>query len=161
MAFENFDKVTGVIQGIRRGESCCTQILSVVTGNGVVNVILSGETQVIDNVRLRPGMRIAAFYDASLPAPLVFPAQYQAEVITTLRRNQEVVLGYFDEELVSEDGSLKLNPGTATSVVTANGQRFLCSPGNSELLAYYTSASRSIPAVAVPQRVVVMCPYNN
>ena len=65
---------------------------------------MSQDTEVIDNVRLRRGMRIAAFYDTTLPAPAVFPPQYQAELITSLRRNQEVTLKYFDENLTHGRG---------------------------------------------------------
>lgn len=156
---EEYGKVTGVIQSITRGESCCTQIISVVTGTGVANIVLSGETRVIDDIRLRVGMRIAAFYDAGLPVPLIFPPQYRAELITAVRRNQEADLKFFDENLLAEDQSLKLNIGPMTSVVTANGQRYACSPGNAELLVYYTSTTRSIPPVTTPQKIIVMCPY--
>ena len=159
MAMEGYGKVTGVIQSITRGESCCTQVISVVTGTGVVNIVLSGETRVIDDMRLRIGMRIVAFYDAGLPTPLIFPPQYQAELITVVRRNQEADLKFFDENLVAEDQSLKLNIGPSTSVVTANGQRYACSPGNSELLAYYTATTRSMPPMTTPQKIIVMCPY--
>ena len=112
----------------------------------------------IDNVRLRRGMRIAAFYDTNLPAPAVFPPQYQAELITSLRRNQEVTLKYFDENLTAEDDSLKLNLSPLTNIETRNGQRFFCSPGNADLLVYYTNTTYSLPPQTTPQRIIVMCP---
>lgn len=159
MESANYQSVTGIIQNIRRGDNCCTQMVSLMTDDGTVNLIVSAQTTVIDNVRLRRGMRIAAFYDGSVPAPAVYPPQYQAEVITELRRNQNAALKYFDENLVSEDNSLKLNMTPFTNVATANGQRFLCSPGNADLLVYYTNATFSIPAQVTPQRVIVMCPF--
>ena len=113
----------------------------------------------IDNVRLRPGMRIAAFYDTNLPTPAVYPPQYRAELITTLRRGQQVMLDYFDGELASADGSLKLNIGPMTNVMTLNGQQYTCSPENTELLVYYTASTFSIPAQTTPQKVIVMCQY--
>lgn len=158
MAFASFQKVIGVIQSIKSGNSCCTQIVSIMTSEGMINLSVSGDTLIVDNVRLRRGMRIAAFYDPNLPAPAIFPPQYQAELITSLRRNQEVTLKYFDEMLTSEDNSLKLNLSPTTNIETLNGQRFLCSPGNAELLVYYTTTTFSVPPQTSPQRIVVMCP---
>lgn len=158
MAYENFEKVVGIIQEIRSGSDCCSQMVSLMTDQGEVNLILSPQTQVIGSVRLRRGMRVAGFYDTSLPAPAVFPPQYQAEIITPLRREQNVTLNYFDENLVAEDNSLRLNINPMTNVVTANGQRFFCSRGNAELLVYYTITTFSIPPQTSPQKIVVMCP---
>ena len=159
MAYETFEKVEGIIQGINRGDDCCSMTLSVISGSNIVNVVVSGDTTVIDNVRLRPGMRIAAFYDTNLPTPAVYPPQYRAELITTLRRGQQVLLDYFDDELTSADGSLKLNIGPMTNVMTLNGQQYTCSPENTELLVYYTAGTFSMPAQTTPQKVIVMCQY--
>ena len=159
MAYETFEKVEGIIQGINSGDDCCSMTLSVISGSNIVNVVVSGDTTVIDNVRLRPGMRIAAFYDTNLPTPAVYPPQYRAELITTLRRGQQVLLDYFDDELTSADGSLKLNIGPMTNVMTLNGQQYTCSPENTELLVYYTASTFSMPAQTTPQKVIVMCQY--
>ena len=159
MAYETFEKAEGIIQGISRGDSCCSMMLSVISGSSIINIIVTGETVIIDNVRLRTGMRIAAFYDANLPAPAVYPPQYRAELVTSLRRNQEVMLAYFDDSLTSDGNSLRLNIGPTTNVVTANGQPYMCSPENSELLVYYTTSTFSIPAQTTPQKVVVLCEY--
>lgn len=159
MAFETFEKVEGIIQGINRGDSCCSMTVSLISDSNIVNVVVDGDTTVIDNVRLRPGMRIAAFYDTNLPTPAVYPPQYRAELVTSLRRGQQVMLDYFDDSLTSADNSLRLNIGPMTNVVTLNGQRYTCSPENSELLVYYTATTFSIPAQTTPQKVVVMCQY--
>lgn len=157
MDYSSYRKITGVIHNIQMGESCCTQMLTLRSGGGMVNLIVSADTVVIDQVRLRRGMRIAAFYDGNLPVPAIYPPRYQAEIITTLRRNQEVALGYFDENLTAEDQSLTLNLSPVTNVETINGQRFLCSPGNADLLVYYTVTTRSLPPQTTPQRVIVLC----
>ena len=159
MAYENFQSVEGIIQSINRGDSCCSMMVSLISNSNIVNVVVTGETMVVDNVRLRPGMRIAAFYDANLPTPAVYPPQYRAELVTSLRRNQQVKLDYFDENLTSSDNTLRLNLGPAVNIGTLNGQRYTCSPENSELLVYYTTATFSIPAQTTPQRVIVLCDY--
>lgn len=159
MAYETFEKIEGMIQSINRGDSCCSMMLSLISNSNIVNVVVSGDTTIIDNVRLRAGMRVAVFYDANLPVPAVYPPQYRAEIVTSLRRGQQAALGYFDENLVSVDASLKLNIGPMTNVVTLNGQSYACSPENSELLVYYTNTTFSIPAMTTPQKIVVMCQY--
>ena len=159
MAYETFEKIEGIIQSINRGDSCCSMMLSLISNSNIVNVVVSGDTTIIDNVRLRAGMRVAVFYDANLPVPAVYPPQYRAEIVTSLRRGQQAALGYFDENLVSADASLKLNIGPMTNVVTLNGQSYACSPENSELLVYYTNTTFSIPAMTSPQKIVVMCQY--
>lgn len=131
MAYETFEKIEGVIQSINRGDSCCSMMLSLISNSNIVNVVVSGDTTIIDNVRLRAGLRVAVFYDANLPTPAVYPPQYRAEIITSLRRGQQAVLGYFDENLTSEDNSLQLNIGPMTNIVTLNGQPYICSPENS------------------------------
>ena len=159
MAYETFEKIEGMIQSINRGDSCCSMMLSLISNSNIVNVVVSGDTTIIDNVRLRAGMRVAVFYDANLPVPAVYPPQYRAEIVTSLRRGQQAALGYFDENLVSADASLKLNIGPMTNVVTLNGQSYACSPENSELLVYYTNTTFSIPAMTTPHKIVVMCQY--
>ena len=159
MAYETFEKVEGIIQNINRGDDCCTMMLSVISNSNIVNVVVSGDTTVIDNVRLRVGMRVAVFYDANLPTPAVYPPQYRAEIITSLRRGQQVMLDYFDDSLTSSDNSLTLNIGPMTNVVTLNGQPFTCGTENMELLVYYTNTTFSIPAQTTPQKIIVMCRY--
>lgn len=158
MEYKMYQNVTGIIQNINRGTSCCTQMITIRTEKGIVNVIVSGETVIIDSVRLRRGMRIAAFYDASLPVPAIYPPQYHAELITILRGNQNVTLKYFDENLIAEDQSLKLNISPMTNIMTINGQKFLCNPANSVLLVYYSATTFSIPPQTNPQKIIVICP---
>ena len=159
MDYSSYQQVTGVIQEIRRGNSCCDLLISIRTDNETVNFMVSGDTKIVDNTRLRRGVRVAAFYDANLPAPAIYPPQFRAELIAPLRRDQNATLKYFDGTLTAEDNSLKLNLSPFTNVETLNGQRFLCTPENSQLLVYYTNTTFSIPPQTTPQRIVVLCPF--
>ena len=94
MDYSSYQQVTGVIQEIRRGNSCCDLLISIRTDNETVNFMVSGDTKIVDNTRLRRGMRVAAFYDANLPAPAIYPPQFRAELIAPLRRDQNVTLKY-------------------------------------------------------------------
>ncbi|RGT72530.1 hypothetical protein DWX08_09510 [Ruminococcus sp. AF18-22] len=161
MAYENYQKVTGTIQNVTSGSDCCSQMVSIMTDSNMetINLIISPETQVIDSVRLRKGMRVAAFYDTSLPAPAIFPPQYQAELVAVLRREQNVMLDYFDETLTAQNNALQLNLTPFTNIMTANGQRYTCFPENADLLVYYTATTFSIPPQTTPQKIVVLCSY--
>lgn len=157
MAYEAFVPVTGTVINILRENDCCSQMVSLQTENGIVNFIVDEQTLVIDSRQLRTGMRIAAFYDSSLPMPLIYPPQYIAQIVTVIGRNEQVALKYFNRRLLAQDGSLQLNIADNTVVQTVNGQRFGCSPGNRELLVYYSATTRSIPPQTTPGRVIVFC----
>lgn len=157
MNFRDFVPVIGIILNISRGNDCCSQMVSLRTENGIVNFVVNEETLVIDNRQLRQGMRVAAFYDRSLPVPLIFPPQYRAQIITALDRNEQVMLNRFNRNLLAADRSLQLNLSDNTVVRTENGQNFSCSPGGRILLVYYSVTTRSVPPQTTPRRIVVMC----
>ena len=143
MAYETFEKVEGIIRNIDRSDDCCSMILALSGDGEVTNVVVSGDTAVIDHVRLRPGMRVAAFYDTNLPTPAVYPPQYRAELVVPLRRGQQVMLDYFNDQMESADGSLKLNIGPMTNVMTMNGQPYTCSPEKTWNCSYSTRRPHS------------------
>lgn len=158
MAYETYQMVTGKIVAVEdRQDDCCTKIVNIRDRKQEIRLEVSGRTIVINHTMLRAGMRIAAFYDGSLPAPAIYPPVYQAEIVTMIWRNQNVKLGYFDAGLLAADGSLQLNVDRQVKITTINGQKFSCSPGNEELLVYYTITTRSLPPVTTPQRIIVMC----
>lgn len=158
MDFANLVPITGTIWNMDSAEDCCSKMISLRTGDGsTVNFIVTQETVVIDSRQLRPGMRIAAFYDSSLPMPLIYPPQYRAQLITALGRNEQIMLNYFDSSLTATDGSLRLNLARTTNIETINGQAFTCDLGNQPLLVYYSETTRSIPPQTTPRRIVVLC----
>lgn len=157
MAFETFVPITGTIMNISRGSDCCSHMLAVRTENGIVNFWADSGTLVIDSRQLRTGMRIAAFYDSSLPVPLIFPPQYRAQIIALPGRSEQAALKHFNRNLVASDRSLQLNISDRTMVQTVNGQRFDCNPGNQDLLVYYSATTRSIPPQTTPSRIIVFC----
>ena len=157
MDYTTLVPVTGIIVNITRGNDCCSQMLALRTEDGIVNFMIGMDTIVIDSRQLRQGMRVAAFYDSNLPVPLIFPPQYQAQLITVLGRNEQIALNYFDSNLVAGDNSLQINVGRNTVVRTLNGQTFSCGLGDRTLLVYYTATTRSIPPQTTPEKIVVMC----
>lgn len=154
----SFIGVFGTITQITPMRSqCCNSMLTLNTNDGIVNIMVSSDTYVIDQITLRPGMQVAAFYDSMAPVPLIYPPQYHALVIGQMRRQEMISVGFFDRTLTAEDNSLRLNISNRTNITTTNGQRFTCPLGNRVLIVFYTNTTRSIPPQTTPNRVIVFC----
>ena len=157
MAYANYVPVIGTIINMTRGNDCCSQLMSLRTNNGITNFLITADTRIIDTRPLRIGLRVAAFYDNSLPMPLIFPPQYRAQIVTVLAGNEQIMLSEFDNNLIAKDNSLQLNIARNTNMETINGQSVNCNLGNQTLLVYYTTTTRSIPPQTTPRRIVVLC----
>lgn len=158
MNVNRYMPVTGIIQKVSNiPNNCCNLQVSVLTENGIVNLIVTPDTYVVNNLSLRRGMSIVGYFDADAPAILIFPPQYQALIITHKSPRENVELSYFDENLVNTDNSLKLNIDTETIIKMKNGQSYNCSVGENWLLVYYESTTRSIPAQTTPRKIIVLC----
>lgn len=157
MNLSNLVPVVGMILSMTRENGCCGQQISLRTPEGMVHFAVSEETMIVDSKRLRPGMRVAAFYDSSLPVPLIFPPRYQAQLIAPLRGEEEILLAFFDQTLTAADGSLQLKVDRRTRVETINGQSFPCNLRNRMLLVYYTETTRSLPPQTSPSRIIAFC----
>lgn len=150
--------ITGIVQNVSPfSENCCEQQVTIRSGSDVNNFIIGTDTYVIGEVRLRPGMSVTAFYDASLPIPLIFPPRYQAVIIGRRNPSENIFAGYFNESLTAEDNALTLNIGRSTEIVTSNGQTFRCSPAGQMLIVYYSETTRSIPPQTTPRKIIVLC----
>ena len=158
MSSNAYPYILGTIQEITcYQDNCCQQILSLNTRSGPASVLLLPSTFVAGMEMMRPGMTIAAFYNPNAPVPLIYPPQYRATAITSVRENETVMLNYFNTNLAASDNSLVLIPSERTQVFTANGQPYRCSPGGNFLLVYYSAATRSIPPQTTPDRIIVFC----
>lgn len=136
----------------------CSQLMSLRDENGdIVNFVVTPETYFVDQAMVSIGDRVTGFYDAGAPVPLIFPPQYRALVMVRIVPDQNVKADYFNDRLVSSDGTLRLNIAPWTGIVLENGQRFMGSLANRNLIVVYRAATYSIPAITTPDRVIVMC----
>ena len=88
----------------------CYKLMSVVNRYGsIVNFLVSPDTYFVDHVMVAVGDKVTGFYDANAAVPLIFPPQFRAIVMARDNQYQNVKVDYFDSELVSSDGKLKLN----------------------------------------------------
>lgn len=150
--------IYGIVESVNQiPNNCCQQLVTIRTENGSVNFIISQNTYVIDQVHLHPGMHIVAFYNANAPVPLIYPPQYQAEVIAERKQSEQVIIDYFDQSLTARSQALRINTSRSTKITTTNGQDFFCNLCNRMLIVFYDRTTRSIPPQTTPNRIIVIC----
>lgn len=160
---DQFPSVSGTVVSIESVSlttppSDCTLIIGVQNAQQqLTNFIVDLDTCIIDQFTLKKGDSITAFYDASLPTPLIYPPRYHAVVISKNYRHFLVKVDYFNEELISSDHTLKLNVTNRTRILLPNNQLYLGKLGNQYLAVIYNSSTKSIPAQTNPFKVIVLC----
>ena len=165
MSIVNFKSFYGTVTMIsdfmvgQNGEGGgCYKLISVENELGaIVNFVVSPTTYFVDHVMVAIGDRITGYYDGNAPVPLIYPPQYRALVIVKDNPYQNVKVDYFNKELVSIDGQLKLNISPHTLILLTNGQAFSHHPANRNLIAIYGPATKSIPAQTTPYKIIVWC----
>lgn len=159
-----FQSFTGVITMIgdlgtgNGGNAGCIKLMTVDNKEGrLVNFIVMPTTYFVNNVTVKVGDMATGFYDANAPTPYIYPPQLQAIVMAKVVRNQNVKVDFFNSQLVSSDGALKLNISPSTRIILENGQFFTANPANRDLIVVYGATTRSIPAQTTPDNIIVMC----
>jgi hypothetical protein len=136
----------------------CYKIMSLVSDDGnLVNFVVSPSTYFVDHAMVIIGDRVTGFYDANVPVPLIYPPQYQAIVMAKDTIYQNVKVDYFNSQLISSDGQLKLNLSPYTPILLPNDQAFALPPANRYLIVTYGPTTKSIPAQTTPYKIVVLC----
>ncbi|KIL53074.1 hypothetical protein [Jeotgalibacillus campisalis] len=161
----NFQSFQGMITmvsefytGQNEEEEGCYTLLEVVDNTGTtVNFIVLPTTYFLNQAVVSTGDFVTGFYDANAPVPLIYPPRYRALIVVKHTSYQKVKADYFDNQLVSRDGQLKLNLSPFTPIQLANGQPFLRSPANRNLLVVYNFSTKSIPAQTTPEKIIVWC----
>lgn len=125
--------------------------------NNIINFVVSPSTYFVDQVMAKEGDFVTGFYDSNAPVPLIYPPQFRALVMAVNMRDENVTVDFFNRQLVSSDGMLRLNIGPSTIIVLENGQRFYQNPANHFLIVIYGPATRSIPAQTTPRKIIVQC----
>lgn len=161
----NFFSFSGTVTSIsdfftgQNGESeGCTKFFTLENEMGqIVNFVVSPSTYFVDHEMIRVGDRVTGYYDGDLPAILIYPPQYHAIVMVKENPNRNVKVSYFNNQLLSSDGQLRLNLSPFTQLLLTNGQRFTRFPGNRDLIVIYGPTTRSIPAQTTPFQIIVLC----
>lgn len=122
-----------------------------------VNFVISPTTFFVDHEMVSVGDQVSGYYDGDAPVPLIYPPQYQALVVVKDNPYQNVKVDFFNNQLVSNDGQLKINLSPYTPIVLRNGQVFLHNPANHNLIVIFGATTRSIPAQTTPYQIIVWC----
>lgn len=138
--------------------SGCTKRITLQDQSGsVVNFIVTPSTYFVDHVMVSEGDVATGFYDTRVPIILIYPPQYRAVVMTRFTARQNVKVDFFDDQLLSSDGMLRLNLTPSTPILLENNQMFTQNPGNHNLIVIYGPTTRSIPAQTMPYKIIVLC----
>ena len=159
-----FQSFSGVVTGISdfgagiAASAGCYRLMTVEDGaGGVVNFVVAPTTYFVDHAMIMPGDTVIGFYDANAATPLIYPPQFRAIVMARVDPGRSVKVDYFDAQLLSGDGTLRLNIAPSTAIVLENGQFFGGNPANRDLIVVYGPTTRSIPAQTAPWQIVVLC----
>lgn len=160
----HFGSFSGVITTINdystgSGQTAgCYKIMTVENTNGnVVNFVVTPDTYFVDHIMMQAGDAVTGYYDTLAPVILIYPPQYQALAMAKASRFQNIKADYFNSQLVSSDGALKLNISPFTQIILRNDQAFNQNPGNRNLIVVYGATTRSIPAQTTPDKIIVWC----
>jgi hypothetical protein len=160
----NFQAFNGIVTMIddfsigQNNEAGCYKLISVDDGHGAsVNFVVAPTTYFVDHVMVVVGDRVTGFYDANAPVPLIFPPQLRAIVMAQETTYQNVKVDFFNSQLESSDGTLKLTISPYTQILLENGQAFTGNIANRNLIVVYGATTRSIPAQTTPHKIVVLC----
>ncbi|MBE4907834.1 hypothetical protein IMZ08_07175 [Bacillus luteolus] len=138
-------------------EGCYKIITAENSSRTVVNFVVSPTTYFVDQAMVRVGDIITGYYDGNAPVPLIYPPQYRALVVVKEVPFQNVKVGYFNGNLESMDGQLKLIPSPFTQLLLTNGQDFTGTVANRNLIVIYGPSTKSIPAQTTPYKIIVWC----
>ncbi|MEG0261244.1 MAG: hypothetical protein RR651_15365 [Lysinibacillus sp.] len=136
----------------------CYKLMTLEDGQGsIVTFVISPSTYFVNQEIVTLGDWITAYYDGDAPVPMIYPPQYRALIVVKENNYQHVKVDFFNNQFVSSDGQLQLNLSRQTPIFLKNGQPFLKSPANRNLIVIYGPTTRSIPAQTSPQEVIVWC----
>ncbi|GKU30336.1 hypothetical protein [Clostridium folliculivorans] len=124
---------------------------------GPLNFVISPGTYFVDHEVVEVGDEVTGFYDATKPAILIYPPQFPAVVVSKNKSHQNVTVNYFNNDLISSNGMLKLNISPSTEVFLTNDQPFERPLENRNLVVIYGPTTKSIPAQTTPYRIIVLC----
>lgn len=154
-----FNSFTGTVkkitdfEGIKKGSK---YVLVEDVAGKEANIIISKDTYIVNNENIDIGSVITGFYDADKPMIMIYPPQYNAEVIAVFSKEQNIKVDSFDKNLVSFDKSLKLNISNDTKIITQDGKPFKGKLTNKKLVVIYDVSTKNIPAQTNPIQIIVL-----
>ena len=155
-----YNHIIGKVNDIRdRDDEGKSKLVSIENEEmGPANIIISEDTYILDDKGITVGTTIKVYYDATKPMILIYPPQYNAEVVVVVENEEDhnVKFDIFDKNLVSIDNTLKLNISKETEIILKDGTDFEGELADNKLVVIYGVSTKSIPAQTTPYKIVVL-----
>lgn len=127
------------------------------TDGSEANFIVTDSTYIVNDAKIVEGSVITGYYDANAPMIMIYPPQYNVEVVVVDGSTDlNIKVDFYDNELISSDNFLKLNISDETEIVWEDGTAFKGNLGSRKLVTMYGISTKSIPAQTTPEKVVVL-----
>lgn len=123
---------------------------------------ITKDTLVFDNtgkkVELKEGDKIVAYTFANKPQKLIYPPQFDPDVVIVETKEAGFVeVDYFFENLTNTYNMLKLSIGENTDLLNTKGEKVTAKDlVEKNLVVFYTASTKSIPAQTTPSKVIVL-----
>jgi hypothetical protein len=138
--------------------SGCYKLMTLVDDDGsVVTFVISPSTFFVDQAQVEVGDKVTGYYDRNAATPLIYPPQFRAMIVVKETESKNVKVDFFNRQLVSSDGTLKLTIDEATKIVLPNNQPFTKNLANRNLIVIYEVAAKGNPAQTTPNKLIVIC----
>lgn len=156
----------GVVEEVEKSEDNKSAFVLVKGEEDTIRFNISEEVLLLEAVEgekinlddIEEGLEVVAFYSKNTPMALSLPPQMTPEVfIVTPEESMEINVNYFDNELVANDESLKLNVSEETKVLDVDGKVVENAKlEDKKLLVFYGATTRSLPPQTNPILVYVL-----
>lgn len=123
---------------------------------------ITKDTLIFDNtgkkVELKEGDKIVAYTFANKPQKLIYPPQFDPDVVIVETKEAGFVeVDYFFENLTNTYNRLKLSIGENTELLNTKGEKVTAKDlVEKNLVVFYTASTKSIPAQTTPSKVIVL-----
>ena len=155
-----YDSVTGTVKDILPSDRSADAVQKVVIEdeNGAEYILLLSKDTLwaTEEIALEIGDKVIAFYDRTAPMTMIYPPQYNIEImVVNLHELTNVTVDRFDDKLISSDGALKIKIGEHIQVVTPEGKQFFDENGfaNRMLVVFHDIAA---DGKALAWRIIVL-----
>lgn len=129
------------------------------SNNLEASFVISSKTLFIteSNVNsIKVGDTFTGYYDNTKPMILIYPAQYDAIAVASSVKKAMIKVDVFNDELISSDGSLKINIAKFTKIVDQNGKKYNGEIKNKNIVVLYKYSTDSIPEQTNPFKIIVL-----
>ena len=160
----NFSSFSGRVVNIERfsnnrRDTSCNLLFSITDNNDrTLLFIVTPSTYFLNHVTVHVGDCVDCFYDprSARQQDSRTPA-FCAIVIAIQSRYENVIVDFFNRNLVNQNRTIQLNLSTDTLILLTNAQEFIGNLGNRNLVVVYACTTRNRLTRIVPTEVVVLC----